>query len=199
MSKEKAPAPEKDPASSPAVASDSASDHSHAKGNLNEIVSSHVERAARLIHLPEEIALILGQPKNEIIVNFPVKMDNGTYKMFKGYRVQHNNILGPYKGGIRFHQDVTLDECKGLASAMTWKSALHDIPFGGGKGGVKFDPTQHSRGEIERWPIIGFAARSGGTDGPPPVGPTAKCGVVAVGHGYVVGSSEGSLTRIGTV
>ncbi len=150
MSKEKAPAPEKDPASSSAAVSDSAQDQSPAKGNLNEIVSSHVERAARLIHLPEEIALILGQPKNEIIVNFPVKMDNGTYKMFKGYRVQHNNILGPYKGGIRFHQDVTLDECKGLASAMTWKSALHDIPFGGGKGGVKFDPTQHSKTEIER-------------------------------------------------
>ena len=120
------------------------------KRTLNDIVSGQVEKAARLIHLPEEIALILGQPKNEIILNFPVKMDNGKYQMFKGYRVQHNNILGPYKGGLRYHQDVTLDECKGLASAMTWKSALHDIPFGGGKGGVKFDPTKHSKDEIER-------------------------------------------------
>jgi glutamate dehydrogenase (NAD(P)+) len=93
---------------------------------------------------------ILMHPKNEIIVNFPVRMDDGSYRMFKGYRVQHNNILGPYKGGIRYHQDVTLDECKGLAAAMTWKSALHDIPFGGGKGGIKFDPLKHSRDELER-------------------------------------------------
>ena len=144
MSKEKASTPAQDPSPSlPAIAEPP-------KGNLNSVVSSHVERAAKLIHLPEEISLILGQPKNEIIVNFPVKMDNGSYRMFKGYRVQHNNILGPYKGGLRYHQDVTLDECKGLASAMTWKSALHDIPFGGGKGGVKFDPTEHTRSEIER-------------------------------------------------
>ena len=73
-------------------------------------------------------------------------MDNGEYKMFKGYRVQHNNILGPYKGGIRYHEDVTLDEVKALAAWMTYKCALHDIPFGGGKGGIKFNPRQHSQG-----------------------------------------------------
>ena len=65
-------------------------------------------------------------------------MDNGEYKLFKGYRVQHNNILGPYKGGIRYHEQVSLDEVKALASWMTYKCALHDIPFGGGKGGIKF-------------------------------------------------------------
>ncbi len=77
-------------------------------------------------------------------------MDNGQYQLFKGYRVQHNNILGPYKGGIRYHEDVTLDELKGLAAAMTWKSALHDIPFGGGKGGIKFNPRLNSKSELER-------------------------------------------------
>ena len=93
---------------------------------------------------------ILSQPKNELITNFPVRMDNGEYKMFKGYRVQHSNILGPYKGGIRYHEDVALDEVKALASWMTYKCALHDIPFGGGKGGIKFMPRQHSQAELER-------------------------------------------------
>ena len=77
-------------------------------------------------------------------------MDNGEYKLFKGYRVQHNNILGPYKGGIRYHEEVTLDEVKALASWMTYKCALHDIPFGGGKGGIKFNPREHSQAELER-------------------------------------------------
>ena len=87
---------------------------------------------------------ILSQPKNELIVNFPVRMDNGEYQLFKGYRVQHNNMLGPYKGGMRYHQEVTLDEVKALAAWMTYKCALHDIPFGGGKGGIKFNPREHS-------------------------------------------------------
>src|SRR5258708_19933492 len=77
-------------------------------------------------------------------------MDSGEYKMFKGYRVQHNNILGPYKGGIRYHELVSLDEVKALASWMTYKCALHDIPFGGGKGGIKFMPRMHSTTELER-------------------------------------------------
>jgi glutamate dehydrogenase (NAD(P)+) len=77
-------------------------------------------------------------------------MDDNSYKLFKGYRVQHNNIMGPYKGGIRFHPEVHLNECKALASWMTWKCALMEIPFGGAKGGIKFDPTKHSKTEIER-------------------------------------------------
>ena len=71
-------------------------------------------------------------------------------RLFKGYRIQHNNILGPFKGGIRYHQDVSLDELKALASQMTWKSALMGIPFGGGKGGIKFNPREHSEGELRR-------------------------------------------------
>jgi glutamate dehydrogenase (NAD(P)+) len=120
------------------------------KGNLNTIVQQQLEKAAKAINLSRDIALILQQPKNELIINFPVRMDDGSYRLFKGYRVQHNNILGPYKGGIRYHEDVTLDELKGLAAAMTWKSALHDIPFGGGKGGIKFNPRLHSKTELER-------------------------------------------------
>jgi glutamate dehydrogenase (NAD(P)+) len=120
------------------------------KGNLYHIVQQQLDKTAKTINLSREVALILSQPKNELIVNFPVRMDDGTYRLYKGYRVQHNNILGPFKGGIRYHEDVTLDELKGLAAAMTWKSALHDIPFGGGKGGIKFNPRLHSKSELER-------------------------------------------------
>jgi glutamate dehydrogenase (NAD(P)+) len=120
------------------------------KGNLYQIVQSQLEKAAKAVNLSREVATILSQPKNELIINFPVRLDDGSYRLFKGYRVQHNNILGPYKGGIRYHEEVTLDELKGLAAAMTWKSALHDIPFGGAKGGIKFNPRLHSKGELER-------------------------------------------------
>src|SRR5580704_19415887 len=102
------------------------------RGNLFEVATRQIEKAMKLINMDTDIASILQQPKNELIVNFPVRMDTGKIQMFKGYRVQHNNIMGPYKGGIRYHEDVTLDELKGLAASMTWKSALHDIPFGGG-------------------------------------------------------------------
>ncbi len=120
------------------------------RGNLFEIASRQVEKAIKLVNLDDDISQILAQPKNEIITNFPVRMDNGKFQIFKGYRVQHNNLLGPYKGGIRYHHEANLDEMKALASWMTYKSALHDIPFGGGKGGVKVDPRQHSKTELER-------------------------------------------------
>jgi glutamate dehydrogenase (NAD(P)+) len=111
---------------------------------------AQLDRAVKLGGISPVVRDILSQPKNELIINFPVRMDNGDYRMFKGYRVQHNNILGPYKGGIRYHELVSLDEVKALASWMTYKSALHDIPFGGGKGGIKVDPRQHSKAELER-------------------------------------------------
>ena len=100
--------------------------------------------------LSDDLRSILSQPKNEIIVNFPVRMNNGTYRVFRGYRIQHSNLLGPYKGGVRFHPMVDLDEVKALASWMTWKSALCDIPFGGAKGGISFDPTALETDELER-------------------------------------------------
>src|ERR1700709_1811446 len=120
------------------------------RGNLFEIATKQIEKAMKLISIDPDIAQILGQPKNELIVNFPVRRDNGSYEMFKRYRVQHNNILGPYKGGMRYHHEANLDEMKALASWMTFKSALHEIPFGGGKGGIKFDPRQYSATELER-------------------------------------------------
>lgn len=97
-----------------------------------------------------KVRLILSEPKNELMVNFPVRMDDGTFRLFKGYRIQHNNILGPYKGGIRYHQDVSLDEVKALAAIMTYKCALLEVPFGGAKGGVRINPRDFSLGELER-------------------------------------------------
>ncbi len=93
---------------------------------------------------------VLSQPKRELTVNFPVKMDDGSIKVFTGHRVQHNVARGPAKGGVRYHQDVTLDEVKALAFWMTWKGAVVGIPYGGGKGGVKVDPSLLSEGELER-------------------------------------------------
>jgi glutamate dehydrogenase (NAD(P)+) len=120
------------------------------RGNLYTVATKQFEKAAKAMNLDPAVHEILLQPKNELIVNFPVRMDSGELKLFKGYRVQHNNILGPYKGGIRYHEETNLDEVKALAAWMTYKSALHDIPFGGGKGGIKFNPRQNSTGELER-------------------------------------------------
>jgi glutamate dehydrogenase (NAD(P)+) len=118
--------------------------------NLYEMAVTQWRSAAEAISLEPWIATILGQPKNEIMIHFPVRMDSGEYRLFKGYRVQHNNILGPYKGGIRFHPNVHIDEVKALATWMTFKCSLIHLPFGGGKGGVQFDPKQCSRGELMR-------------------------------------------------
>ncbi len=107
-------------------------------------------QAAECLGVPHEVQIILAQPKNEIMVHFPVRMDDGEYKLFKGYRVQHNNALGPYKGGLRFHPDVHLDDVKSLAFLMTMKCALMRLPFGGGKGGVKCDPYGLTKGELMR-------------------------------------------------
>jgi glutamate dehydrogenase (NAD(P)+) len=117
---------------------------------FSEIVRGHSERAAEVMGIPSHVQTILAEPKRELIVHFPVKMDDGRYRLFKGYRVQHNNILGPYKGGMRFHETVSLDDVRALAAMMTWKCALVQLPFGGAKGGVTVDPSQLSLGELER-------------------------------------------------
>ncbi len=115
-----------------------------------KVIQGYLEEAAKVAEISDYISTILSQPKNEIIVNFPVKMDDGVVRLFKGYRIQHNNLLGPYKGGMRYHQTVTLDDVKALAAMMTWKCALMNLPFGGGKGGIKFDPNGVSRQELQR-------------------------------------------------
>ena len=93
---------------------------------------------------------LLRQPMREIIVHFPVTLEDGSRSLFKGYRVQHNNALGPFKGGLRFHEIVYLDECKALAGWMTIKCALQRLPFGGAKGGIKFDPRARSAEDVRR-------------------------------------------------
>ncbi len=106
--------------------------------------------AAELLGLEPDLRDVLREPKRELSVHFPVKMDNGHVQMFQGYRVQHNLGRGPAKGGIRYHQDVSLDEVRALAMWMTWKCAIADLPFGGAKGGVIVDPHKLSAGELER-------------------------------------------------
>ena len=118
--------------------------------SLYQVAQNQWRRAAELIDLDPWIVTILSEPKNEIRVNFPVQMDDGIYRLFNGYRVQHNNILGPYKGGMRFHPDVDIDEVKALASWMAFKCALADLPLGGAKGGVEVNPKEHSMGELMR-------------------------------------------------
>ncbi|NOT32548.1 MAG: Glu/Leu/Phe/Val dehydrogenase [Candidatus Eisenbacteria bacterium] len=107
------------------------------------------EAAARL-NLPEGIRELLKKPRRATIVSLPVQMDDGNIKVFTGYRVQHSIVRGPAKGGIRYHPDVTLEEVEALAAWMTWKCAVVNIPYGGGKGGVQCDPSKMSKGEIER-------------------------------------------------
>jgi glutamate dehydrogenase (NAD(P)+) len=118
--------------------------------SLYRQASDQWNRAADFCNLDPEVKIILGQPKNEISINFPVRMDDGSLKLFRGYRIQHNNILGPYKGGIRYHPAVDIDEVKALALWMTFKCALVGIPMGGAKGGISVDPSKLSEGELMR-------------------------------------------------
>ncbi len=106
--------------------------------------------AAQLLGLNEEVYNVLKSPDKQVIVNLPVTMDDGSIRVFEGYRVIHSNIMGPSKGGIRYDIHVTLDEVKALAAWMTWKCAVVDIPYGGAKGGIKCNPRQMSSGEVER-------------------------------------------------
>ncbi len=115
-----------------------------------EAQSARFEFAARKLNLDENLWKVLSTPSREIIVHFPVTLDNGKIEMFTGFRVQHSIARGPGKGGIRYAPDVTLDEVRALASWMTWKCAVVNIPFGGAKGGVICDPKKMSRGELER-------------------------------------------------
>ena len=120
-----------------------------AQGGIFEAMLQEFDGAARILNLEPGIWRILTQPKRQITVSCPVQMDNGDIEVFTGYRVQYNITLGPAKGGIRYHPDVTLDEVTALAAWMTWKCAVSQIPFGGGKGGIVCDPTRMSPRELE--------------------------------------------------
>jgi glutamate dehydrogenase (NAD(P)+) len=114
-----------------------------------EVAQQQFDLAADRLNLDPGLRRVLREPRRELIVHFPVKMDDGAVQVFTGYRVQHNLGRGPAKGGIRYHQAVTLDEVKALAMWMTWKCAVVGIPYGGGKGGVIVDPKQLSQRELE--------------------------------------------------
>lgn len=118
--------------------------------NPLESMMSRFNVATEILGLDEETYDVLKAPDKQVIVHIPVTMDNGKVRVFEGYRVVHNTILGPSKGGIRYDKNVHLDEVKALAAWMTWKCAVVDIPYGGAKGGIICDPTTMSAGEIER-------------------------------------------------
>ncbi|MFQ5905903.1 MAG: Glu/Leu/Phe/Val dehydrogenase [bacterium] len=118
--------------------------------NPFEISQIQLDSAAKRMKLDPRIHAILRQPMREMHVSLPVRMDDGKVEVFKGFRVQYNDALGPCKGGIRFHPDETIDTVRALAAWMTWKTALMAIPLGGGKGGVICNPKKMSQGELER-------------------------------------------------
>jgi len=116
----------------------------------HEAVNQYFAEAATILDLDPELHAVLTTPYREITVQVPVRLDDGDLIVVRGYRVQHNGARGPYKGGIRYHPTTDLNEVRALASLMTWKTALLDLPFGGAKGGVEVDPTGMSQGELQR-------------------------------------------------
>ncbi len=112
-------------------------------------VSQYVDRAATLLEIEDDVRILLAEPYRQVDVQVPIHGDDGSVLSFRGYRVQHNGARGPFKGGLRYHPDTDLDEVRALASLMTWKSALLDLPFGGAKGGMALDPSALSPRELE--------------------------------------------------
>ena len=118
--------------------------------NLFKVAQQHVANACKRLNLSETVYEMLEEPERSFMVSIPVRMDNGKVKVFKGIRVQHNDAVGPTKGGVRFHQDVNLEEVQGLAALMTFKCAVLGLPYGGAKGGVICDPTNLTKAEMEK-------------------------------------------------
>jgi glutamate dehydrogenase (NAD(P)+) len=114
------------------------------------VAQQQFDLAATKLGLEPGIAAVLREPRRQLTVHFPVRMDDGSTRVFEGHRVQHNLGRGPAKGGIRYHQDVNIEEVKALAMWMSWKCAVMDLPYGGGKGGITVDPKQLSQSELER-------------------------------------------------
>ena len=124
--------------------------HDPSQDTAWETALAQLDEAAELMGLPPGVHATLRSPKRSLIVSVPFRMDDGSTRVYQGYRVQHNVTRGPAKGGIRYHPSVGLGEVKALAMWMTWKCAIAGIPFGGAKGGVSVDPKEHSKGELER-------------------------------------------------
>ncbi|HEV7761184.1 MAG TPA: Glu/Leu/Phe/Val dehydrogenase dimerization domain-containing protein, partial [Acidimicrobiales bacterium] len=115
-----------------------------------EAVNTYFDDAARLVGLDADLHAMLTSSYRELAVQVPVRLDSGDLMVVRGYRVQHNNARGPYKGGVRYHPLADLGEVRALASLMTWKTALLEIPFGGAKGGIEVDPTGMSPRELQQ-------------------------------------------------
>ena len=120
------------------------------KINPYEVALKQLQEASKILNLDKGMFEILSKPKRILTVSIPTRMDDGSIKVFTGFRSQHNDARGPHKGGIRYHPDVTLDEVKALSMWMTWKCAIANIPYGGGKGGIICNPKQMSENELER-------------------------------------------------
>lgn len=120
------------------------------KEGMYDVVMEQFAHAADIMKLDPGVRKILSKTNTEIVVHFPVRLDNGKIEVFTGYRVQHNNALGPYKGGLRYHSTVDLDAARALAIWMTWKTSLAGLPYGGAKGGIHLNPKEYSKGELER-------------------------------------------------
>lgn len=118
--------------------------------NIYKDIKSYFNKASEIIGLDNDVKNMLSYSNNEVTVNFPVKMDDGNIEMFTGYRVQHNNTLGPYHGTLRFHPTVNMGEMRALALWMTLKAALMNIPYGGSNGGIRFNPREYSFSELEK-------------------------------------------------
>ena len=115
-----------------------------------EATNLYFDRAARLLDLSDNMRTLMITPERELRVELVIERDDGQIGNFIGYRIQHDNARGPYKGGLRYHPHVDLDDVRSLASLMTWKTAVMDIPFGGAKGGITVDPKQLSERELEK-------------------------------------------------
>jgi glutamate dehydrogenase (NAD(P)+) len=115
-----------------------------------EVVQHHFDRAWDKLGYPDDIRQIFWEPYREVTVQIPIKTADGVTHVYHGYRIQHNGARGPYKGGVRFHPEVDIDEVRALASMMTWKTAIAGVPFGGAKGGVNVDPTELNQAELQR-------------------------------------------------
>jgi glutamate dehydrogenase (NAD(P)+) len=139
-----------EPASSPAASALAPQQARLLETNPSKAVAAFFHQAADHVGISDEMREVLRTCYRELSVQVPVRMDNGRVEVFNGYRVQHNSARGPYKGGIRYHPAAGLDEVRALATLMTWKTALIDVPFGGAKGGVQCDPGYMSQSELQR-------------------------------------------------